>query len=243
MRGLWAVFRRELLGYFQTPVAYVFIAIFLLVSGLFTFYLGNFFERGKADLEPFFAWHPWLYLFLIPSITMRLWADERRSGSIELLMTLPLPIWQAVVGKFLAAWLFTAIALLGTLPIWVSVNYLGDPDNGIIVAGYLGSLLMAGGYLAIGSCLSALTRNQVIAFVLAVTACFGFTLTGFPMVINFFAAFLPQVIVETLSLFSFLTNFTDITKGVLELRSLVYFATLIATFLFVNVVVLDMKKG
>ncbi len=243
MKGMWAVFRRELLGYFQTPVAYVFIAIFLLVSGLFTFYLGNFFERGKADLEPFFSWHPWLYLFLIPAISMRLWAEERRSGSIELLMTLPLPAWQAVVGKFLAAWLFTAVALLGTVPMWLTVNYLGDPDNGVILAGYVGSLLMAGGYLAIGSCLSALTRNQVIAFVLAVTVCFLFTLTGFPMVIGFFSGWLPQVLVETLSLFSFLTNFTDITKGVLELRSLVYFVTLIAVWLYANVVILDIKKG
>lgn len=243
MEGMWAVFRRELLGYFQTPVAYVFIAIFLMASGMFTFYIGNFFEVGKADLGTFFSWHPWLYLFLIPSLTMRLWAEERRNGSIELLLTLPLPLWQAVMGKFLAAWLFTGISLLGTMSIWVTVNYLGAPDNGVIVAGYIGSLLMAGGYLAIGSCLSALTRNQVIAFVLAVTVCFLFTISGFPMVINFFAAFLPQTIVETLSLFSFLTNFSDITTGVVEWRSLVYFVSLIAFFLFVNVVVLDTKKG
>lgn len=243
MKPMWAVFRRELLGYFQTPVAYVFIAIFLLVTGLFTFYMGGFFERGKADLEPFFAWHAWLYLFLIPSVTMRLWAEERRSGSIELLMTLPVPTWQLVLGKFLAAWMFAALALLGTAPIWVTVNYLGSPDNGVIIASYVGSLLMAGGYLAIGSCLSALTRNQVIAFVLAVTVCFLFTLTGFPMVINFFSGWLPQVLVETLSMFSFLTNFEDITKGVLEMRSLLYFTSLIAVWLYANVVILDLKKG
>lgn len=243
MKPMWAVFRRELLGYFQTPVAYVFIAIFLLVCGLFTFYMGGFFERGKADLEPFFSWHAWLYLFLIPAVTMRLWAEERRSGSIELLMTLPVPTWQLVVGKFLAAWMFTALALLGTAPIWVTVNYLGSPDNGVILASYIGSMLMAGGYLAIGSCLSAVTRNQVIAFVLAVTVCFMFTLTGFPMVISFFSGWLPQVLVETLSMFSFLTNFTDITKGVLEMRSLLYFATLIAVWLYANVVILDLKKG
>lgn len=243
MKPMWAVFRRELLGYFQTPVAYVFIAIFLLVCGLFTFYMGGFFERGKADLEPFFAWHAWLYLFLIPAVTMRLWAEERRSGSIELLMTLPVPTWQLVLGKFLAAWMFTALALLGTAPIWVTVNYLGSPDNGVILASYIGSMLMAGGYLAIGSCLSAVTRNQVIAFVLAVTVCFMFTLTGFPMVISFFSGWLPQVLVETLSMFSFLTNFTDITKGVLEMRSMLYFATLIAVWLYANVVILDLKKG
>jgi ABC-2 type transport system permease protein len=241
MHGLKAVFRREMLGYFQTPVAYVFIAIFLMVSGLFTFYLGNFFERGKADLESFFTWHPWLYLFLIPALTMRLWAEERRSGSIELLMTLPIPTWQLVVGKFLAAWAFTAVALLGTLPMWLTVNYLGSPDQGVILASYLGSLFMAGGYLAIGCCLSALTRNQVIAFVVTLVVCFAFTLTGFPMILNFFTGWLPQAVVETLSAFSFLTNFSEITHGVVELRSLLYFLTLIATWLYINVVVLETR--
>lgn len=243
MNGLWAVFRREVLGYFQTPVAYVFIAIFLLVSGLFTFYPGSFFERGKADLEPFFVWLPWLYLFLIPAVTMRLWAEEWRGGSIELLMTLPVPPWQLVVGKFLAAWLFTAIALAGTLPVWLTVNYLGRPDNGVIVAGYLGGLLMAGGYLAIGCCLSAVTRNQVIAFVVTLAVCFLFVFTGFPMVIDVFSGWLPQVLVETLSQFSFLTNFSDLTKGVLEMRSLVFFLSLIVAWLSVNVIVLNIKKG
>ncbi len=243
MQGLKAVCKRELTGYFQTPVAYVFIAIFLLISGLFTFYISNLFERGKADLEPFFTWHPWLYLFLMPAITMRLWAEERRSGTLEMLMTLPIPLWQLVVGKFLAVWAFAAIALVCTFPIWITINYLGNPDNGVIVAGYLGSLLMAGGYLAIGSCLSALTRNQVIAFVISVTVCFIFTLMGFPLVVSFFTGWLPQMLLDMLGQFSFLTNYNEIVKGVLELRSVVYFASLIVFWLFVNILVLEQKKG
>ena len=243
MHGLWALYRRELLGYFQTPVAYVFIAIFLMMSGLFTFYMGNFYERGTADLEPFFMWHPWLYLFLIPAISMRLWAEERRSGTIELLRTLPIPLPHMVFGKFFAAWSFTAIALFCTAPMWWTVSYLGDPDNGVILAGYIGSLLMAGGYLAIGSCISATTRNQVVAFVLSVTVGFLFTLTGFPMVIDFFTGWMPQMFVEMLSLFSFLTNFEEIVKGVLELRSLLFFFSLIALWLYITVVVLERNKG
>ena len=156
--------------------------IFLVLAGALTFYLGGFYERGQADLAPFFNFHPWLYLFLIPAISMRLWAEERKTGTIELLMTLPVTPWQAVLGKFLAAWAFAALALALTFPIWITVNYLGDPDNGVILAAYVGSLLMAGGFLAIGSCLSAATRNQVIAFVLTAVVCFVFLLAGFPLV-------------------------------------------------------------
>ncbi len=243
MHGLKAIFRRELLGYFQTPVAYVFIAIFLLVSGAFTFYMGNFFVRGKADLEPFFMWHPWLYLFLVPAISMRLWSEERRAGTLELLMTLPVPHWQLVAGKFLAAWVFVALALACTFPMWLTVSYLGEPDHGVIVAGYVGSLLMAGGYLAIGSCLSACTRNQVIAFILSVTVCFMFTVSGFPLVIGFFKGWLPQVLVEVVSRFSFLTHFSDIAQGTLEAHTLFYFFSLMGLWLFLNVIVLEMKKG
>src|SRR5688572_10687229 len=163
MRNVGIIFRRELASYFATPLAYVFIVIFLLLAGAFTFYLGGFYDRGQADLDPFFNFHPWLYLFLIPAISMGLWAEERKSGSIELLMTLPVTLAQAVWGKFLAAWSFAAVALALTFPIWITVNYLGDPDNGAIFAGYIGSLLMAGGFLAIGTCMSALTRNPVIA--------------------------------------------------------------------------------
>ena len=180
MSNVWVICKRELYSYFATPIAYGFIIIFLFLSGVFTFYLGNFFGRGQADLVTFFAFHPWLYLFLIPALTMRLWAEERKSGTIELLLTMPVTMFQAVLGKFLATWIFTSVALALTFPMWLTVNYLGEPDNGVIVASYLGSLLMAGSFIAIGSCISALTRNQVIAFVLTVVLCLVFNLSGFP---------------------------------------------------------------
>ena len=184
MKGLGAVFRRELAGYFNTPLAYIFIVIFLFLTGIFTFYLGNFFGRGQADLKPFFMFHPWLYLFLVPAISMRLWAEERKSGSIELLLTLPISLWTAVLGKFLAAWVFTCIALACTVPMWLTVAYLGTPDHGVIVASYIGSALMAGGYLAIGAAISALTKNQVIAFVVSVVICFVLTVSGAPAMVR-----------------------------------------------------------
>jgi ABC-2 type transport system permease protein len=243
MRNILAIFKRELEAYFATPVAYVFIVIFLFLNGIFTFYLGDFYERNQADLEPFFQFHPWLYLFLIPAISMRLWAEERKTGTIEFLMTLPVSLAQAVLGKFLAAWCFTAIALALTFPIWITVNYLGDPDNTVILAGYLGSLLMAGGFLAIGSCISALTKNQVIAFVVSVVICFAFILSGFPIVLDFFRAWAPQALVEAISSFSFLTHFYSIRRGVIDLRDVIYFATLMAFWLYVNTVVIEAKKG
>jgi len=238
-----AIFRRELASYFATPVAYVFIVVFLVLSGTFTFYLGNFYEQGQADLRAFFSFHPWLYLFLVPAIAMRLWAEERKSGSIELLMTLPITAWQAVLGKFLAAWAFTGIALLLTFPIWITVNYLGNPDNGTIFAAYIGSFLMAGGFLAIGSCVSALTRNQVIAFVISVVVCFGFLLSGFPLVLDMFSAWAPQVIVDTVASLSFLTHFSNISRGVIDFRDLVFFALLIGVFLYANTIVVQWKQA
>jgi ABC-2 type transport system permease protein len=243
MKMIKALFRRELGSYFATPVAYVFIVIFLVLMGTFTFYLGGFYERGQADLQPFFSFHPWLYLFLVPAIAMRLWAEERKTGSIELLMTLPITAWQAVLGKFLAAWAFTGIALVLTFPIWITVNYLGDPDNGVIVAAYIGSFLMAGGFLAIGACLSAITRNQVIAFVITVVVSFGFLLSGFPMVLDLFSGWAPQAIVDGVASLSFLTHFTSITKGVIDIRDLTYFALLIAAFLYANTIVLQWKQA
>jgi ABC-2 type transport system permease protein len=242
MRNVRIILRRELLGYFATPLAYVFIVIFLVLASAFTFYLGGFYERGQADLVPFFNFHPWLYLFLIPAISMRLWAEERRSGSIELLMTQPITLWHAVLGKFLAAWAFAGIALALTFPVWITVNYLGDPDNGAIVAAYLGSLLLAGGFLAIGSCMSALTRNQVVAFILGVVACFVFLLAGFPLVLDVFSV-LPQPIVNAIASLSFLTHFESIAKGVLDVRDLLYFAMLIALFLLATTVVIDLRKA
>lgn len=238
-----ALMRRELGSYFATPVAYVFIVIFLVLMGAFTFYLGGFYERGQADLAPFFNFHPWLYLFLIPAISMRLWAEERKSGSIELLMTLPLTPWQAVLGKFLAAWLFAAIALGLTFPVWLTVNYLGDPDNGAILAAYLGSLLMAGGFLAIGSCISATTRNQVIAFIITVVVCFGFLLSGFPLVLDLFSGWAPQALVDAVASLSFLTHFASISKGVIDIRDFIYFALLIGGFLYANTIILQWKQA
>lgn len=243
MRNIIAIFKRELSAYFATPVAYVFIVIFLFITGIFTFYLGGFYERGQADLEPFFVFHPWLYLFLIPAIAMRLWAEERKSGSIELLMTLPVSLSQAVIGKFLAAWCFTAIALALTFPMWITVNYLGQPDNTVILVSYVGSLLMAGGFLAIGSCISALTKSQVIAFVVSIVICFFFILTGFPVVINFFQGWAPQAIIDLISSFSFLTHFDSIQKGVIDLRDVIYFGTLIAFWLYANTVAIEAKKA
>ena len=243
MNVVRAIFRRELGSYFATPVAYVFIVIFLVLMGTFTFYIGGFYERGQADLRPFFNFHPWLYLFLVPAIAMRLWAEERKSGSVELLMTLPVTPWQAVLGKYLAAWAFTGIALALTFPVWITVNYLGEPDNGAIFTGYVGSLLMAGGFLAIGACLSAFTRNQVIAFVISVVVCFGFMLSGFPMVLDVFSGWAPQVIVDGIASLSFLTHFSNISRGVIDFRDLLYFGLVIGTFLFANTIVLQWKQA
>jgi ABC-2 type transport system permease protein len=243
MNPVGIVFRRELASYFATPVAYVFIVIFLLLAGWFTFYLGGFFERGQADLVPFFSFHPWLYLFLIPAVAMRLWAEERKSGSIELLLTLPITMLQAVIGKFLAAWAFVGIALALTFPLWITVNYLGDPDDGAILAGYVGSLLMAGAFLAIGSCISASTRNQVVAFILTVVVCLVLLLAGLPMVLDVLGVVLPQVIVDAIASLSFLTHFQAIGKGVIDLRDLLYFGLMIGFWLYANAVVIDLKKA
>ncbi len=238
-----AIFKRELAGYFVTPVAYVFIVIFLFVTGVFTFQLGSLFERGQADLRPFFEFHPWLYLFLIPAVSMRLWAEERKQGTLELLMTLPVPMSAAVLGKFLAAWAFAGVALALTFPVWITVNILGNPDNGVILGGYVGSLLMAGGFLAVGSFVSALTKNQVIAFVVSVVLCFGFLISGFSPVMGIFNGWAPQPVLDAIASFSFLTHFDGISRGVIDLRDLVFFASLIGVFLFANAVVIEQKKA
>ena len=243
MSRLSVIFKRELASYFATPLAYVFIVIFLVLSGVFTFYLGGFFESGQANLTPFFNFHPWLYLFLVPAIAMRLWAEERKAGTIELLMTLPITRFDAVTGKFLAAWAFAGLALLLTFPMIVTVNYLGEPDNGAIVTGYIGSWLLAGAYLAIGSCMSALAKNQVIAFILAVSVCFLFIVSGFPMVLDGFSGWAPQWLVDAVASLSFLTRFEAISKGVIDLRDLLYFITLIAAWLAATAVVIDLKKA
>ncbi|MBU1860304.1 MAG: ABC transporter permease subunit [Gammaproteobacteria bacterium] len=243
MSQLSVIFKRELASYFATPLAYVFILIFLVLSGVFTFYLGGFFESGQANLSPFFNFHPWLYLFLVPAIAMRLWAEERKSGTIELLMTLPITRFDAVTGKFLAAWVFAGLALLLTFPMIITVNYLGEPDNGAIITGYIGSWLLAGAYLAIGSCMSALAKNQVIAFILSVSVCFLFIVSGFPMVLDGFSAWAPQWVIDAVASLSFLTRFDAISKGVIDIRDLLYFLTLIAAWLAATAVVIDLKKA
>ena len=243
MNAIRTVFKRELASYFATPVAYVFIVIFLVLAGVFTFYIGNFYERGQADLLPFFDFHPWLYLFLVPAVGMRLWSEERRSGTIESLLTLPVSMGEAVVGKFLAAWIFTAVALLLTVTEWITVSYLGDPDHGVIVSAYVGSFLMAGGFIAIGSCLSAVTKNQVIAFVLSLIVMLVLIMTGYPMVLDTLPSWTPDVVIDALRSFSAWTHFQQIARGVLDLRDVVYFLSLIAVALFVNAIVVDLKKA
>ena len=243
MANVLTLFKRELSGYFGTPIAYVFLAIFVFLGGIFAFYVGSFFDRGQADLESFFQFHPWLYLFLIPALAMRLWAEERRAGTVELLLTLPVTMGEAVVGKFLAAWAFTAIALALTFPLWLTVNFLGEPDNGVVAASYIGSLLMAGAFLAIGSCISALTRNQVIAFVVSGVVCLGFVLSGLPLVLEFVSAIAPAIVVDAVRSFSFLTHFQAISKGVVQAGDVVFFVSLIVFWLFVNAVVIEWRKA
>jgi ABC-2 type transport system permease protein len=242
MSSVWAIFKREFAAYFATPLAYVFIVIFLFTMGAFTFYIGRFYESNIANLSIFFSYQPWLYLFFVPAIAMRLWAEERRTGTMELLLTLPVPLWATVVGKFLAAWAFTGVALALTFPIWITVNYLGQPDNGVILASYIGSFLMAGGYLAIGACISATTNNQVIAFVVSVVVCFLFTVSGAPLVIDFFRAWAPMALIDAVASFSFLTHFLAITQGVIDLRDIIFFFSLIALFLAANIVIIDLKR-
>ncbi len=243
MSNTIAILKRELEGYFATPVAYVFIVIFLFVSGLFTFQVSRLFEAGQASLTPFFMWHPWLYLFLIPAVSMRLWAEERKSGTIEVLLTLPVKLSHAIMGKFLAAWIFVGIALALTFPVVLTALYLGDPDDGIIIAGYIGSFLMAGSFLAIGTCMSALSKNQVISFVLSLVTCLLFILAGFDVVLDFFSAWAPGWFTEAIASLSFFTHFNAAQRGVINLTNIIFFFSLIVGWLFACGVILDMKKA
>jgi len=236
------VLRREFASYFATPVAYVFLVIFLVLQGMFTFSQGGFFAREQADLLSFFAYQPWLFLFLMPAIGMRLWAEERNTGTFELLLTLPIPLGTIVLGKYLAALLFAAFALLLTTPIWITVNWLGNPDNGVILTGYLGSFLMAASYLAIGSALSAATKNQVVAFILSVSGCFLFLVSGLPMVLNVFSGWAPDALILAIANLSLLTHFDNLQKGVVVLSDIIYFAALIGAWLWVNLLVIESKR-
>ena len=243
MRNVWIIAKRELGAYFGTPLAYVFAVIFVAMTGAFSFYFGNFFERGQADLAGFFLYHPWLYLILVPAIAMRLWAEERKSGTIELLMTLPVTPWEAILGKFVAAWAFIGVSLILTFPMWLTVNMLGNPDNGVILASYIGSFLMAGSFLAIGSAISALSKNQVIAFIVAAVICFLFVMSGVELVQNTAKLVLPEFLVQAISSLSFLTHFDKVARGLLDLPSVFFYLSMIAFFLFANVVVIEQKKA
>jgi ABC-2 type transport system permease protein len=238
MRVIRTIVKRELASYFNSPVAYVFLVIFLLMTGFFTFTAGNFFERGEAGLAAFFGWHPWVYLVLVPAVGMRLWAEERRSGTMELLLTMPVAPWQAIVAKFLASWLFLALALALTFPAIVTVNLLGDPDNGVIAAGYLGSLLLAGAYLAITCMTSAMTRNQVVAFILAVVICLFLILAGFNPVTDLMVRWASPAVVDTIAAFSVVTHFDGFQRGVIDGRDLVFFLSIIGFALFATGVII-----
>jgi ABC-2 type transport system permease protein len=243
----WSVIRsitkRELAAYFQSPVAYVFLVIFLLLAGFFTFTFGAFFERGEASLAAFFNWLPWLFLFLVPAVGMRLWSEERRLGTLELLLTMPVSNWQAIVGKFLASWIFLAIALALTFPLIITVNWLGDPDNGVIASGYIGAVLLAGAYLAISSMTSAMTRNQVIAFIIAVVLCLVLILVGFSPVTDMLSRWASPWLVESVTKFSVLTHYDGFQRGVIDTRDLLYFLSVMAFTLFATGVIIRSHRA
>jgi ABC-2 type transport system permease protein len=243
MGNISILFRREFSSFFATPVAYVFIGIFLILSSVFTFFVGGFYERGQADLLPFFNFHPWLYLFLVPAIAMRSWSEERKSGTIELLMTLPISTWQAMLAKHFAAWAVLGLSLLLTFPLWLTVNYLGNPDNGIIVAAYIGSWLMAGAFLSIGMCMSAMTKNQVVAFIFSVVVCFVFVVSGSSIVLDAFKSWAPSLVIDVVASFSFLTHFEFMAKGVIALNDLIYFLLVTICWLFAGLVIIEQKKA
>jgi len=239
MRTTLAVFQREFGAYFASPLA----AIFIVLVGAFTFFLGGFFERGQADLQTFFSFHPWLYLVLVPALGMRLWAEERKAGTIELLMTLPVRTWELVLGKFLAGWAFAGLVLALTFPMWLTVNHLGRPDNGVILASYIGSWLMAGVLLSLAACLSALTKNQVIAFILAAAGGFVLMLAGIDVVLGFLRPWASTAVVDFVATLSVLTHFQQITRGVIEATTLVFYLGLIATCLFANTALIEREKA
>jgi len=239
----YIIFDRELRGYFRTPLASIFLLVFLALSSGMTFFLGRFFERDQADLIAFFSWHPWLFLILMPAIGMRLWAEERRSGTIELLITLPVTNTQLVVGKFLASWIFTLIALVLSMPIWVTINYLGDPDNNVILISYIGSWLMAGAFLALTSCLSTLTKNQVIAFIISSISGFVLIMAGFSLILSAVRSWAPVWITETIGSMSFLSHFSRIQMGVFDLNSLIFFVSMIVLCLWINIQLVQIKKA
>ena len=238
MKSIWTITKRELAGYFNSPVAYVFLVIFLLMTAAFTFLIGQFMDRNQATLQPFFMWHPWIYLFLVPAVGMRLWSEERRQGTMELLLTLPISLWHCIIGKFLASWIFLTLALLMTFPIWITVNYLGNPDNSVIVASYIGSFFLAGAYLSITSMTSALTRNQVISFILSVVICLFLVLCGWPPVTDVVETLAPRSIVEFVAAFSVMPGIEQFNNGQIDSRTVIYFLSVIGFPLFATSVII-----
>ncbi len=243
MKPVFVLAKREFAGYFTTPVAWIFLMIFVALAGMLTFYAGGFFTRGQADLQSFFVFHPWLYVFLIPAVSMRMWAEERRSGTIELLMTLPVSTADLVLGKFLAAWAFVGAALFLTVPMWLTVNYLGDPDNGVIFMSYLASFLIAGTFLSVGSCVSACTKSQIVAFVSTMMACVLLTFVGSDALIDSFSGVATEKMMKLFQSLGFLIHYVSLTRGVLDVRDLLFFASFSSVFLFATVIVLDRKKA
>lgn len=243
LRHIWTIAKREVAGYFDSPVAYVFIVIFLLLTGFFAFMVSGFFERGQANLLPFFTWHPWLYLFLVPAVGMRMWSEERRLGTIELLLTMPITPWQAIVGKFLASWLVLALALALTFPIVITVNFLGHPDNGVILASYAGSLLLSGAYLSVAAMTSAMTRNQVVSFILSVVICLFLILAGWPPITNLLTQWASSWFVETIAAFSVMTHFESLQKGVIDSRDVLFFLSVIVFCLFTTSVIIRAHRA
>ena len=237
------IMRRELKSYFESPVAYVFLVFFLVLLGFLTFVAGHYYEIGRADLRTFFFWQPWVYLLLVPAASMRLWAEERRSGTMELLLTLPVTLWQAVLGKFLAAWLFLALAIGLTFPIVITTAYLGDPDTGVVVGGYLGAILLAGTYLSVGALTSAMTRNQVVSFVVSLVVCLFLLIAGWPPVTDMLVRWAPNWLVEGVAAISVMPHYESMQKGVLDLRDLVYFASVMSLLLFATHVTLENRKS
>tara|TARA_B100001179_G_scaffold229513_1_gene215385 strand:+ start:679 stop:1410 length:732 start_codon:yes stop_codon:yes gene_type:complete len=238
MKSIWTITKRELAGYFNSPVAYVFLVIFLLMTAAFTFLIGQFMDRNQATLQPFFMWHPWIYLFLVPAVGMRLWSEERRQGTMELLLTLPISLWHCIIGKFLASWIFLTLALVMTFPIWITVNYLGNPDNSVIVASYIGSFFLAGAYLSITSMTSALTRNQVISFILSVVICLFLVLCGWPPVTDVVETLAPRSIVEFVAAFSVMPGIEQFNNGQIDSRTVIYFLSVIGFPLFATSVII-----
>jgi ABC-2 type transport system permease protein len=243
LRNIFTIAKREVTSYFSSPIAYVFIVIFLLLAGFFTFMVGGFFERGQANLQAFFGWHPWLYLFLVPAVGMRMWSEERRLGTIELLLTMPITPWQAIVGKFLASWLVLALALALTFPIVITVNYLGHSDNGVILGSYIGSLLLAGTYLSVAALTSAMTRNQVVSFIVAVVICLFLILAGWWPVMNLLTDWASPWLVQTIASFSVMTHFESIQKGVIDSRDILFFLSIIAFSLFTTSVIIRAHRA